>query len=159
MSISGLSIAPELVPHFHFSPRVGRLELFKNFCPMGCFGPRDEPFRENQPVYVNHKGNVEKFKNVHMPEDSHRKSYVRIEHIVKKTFQEADGSRREELYRSVQEKANIDIESERRLRRSLTYDKIVRIERAINQVARESRVPASPISPRILRDERGHRII
>ena len=159
MSISAINVAPELGAHFHFDPHIGKLTLIKNFLPNCCLN-RMRRFNDNDQVYVNHNGQLERFKRkVNMPEDSHVKSYHRIEVIVKESFSGLNGDYKEQIFQRIQEKAEINLDTERRLRRTLTYNKIRRIERAVNQVSKEHQAPVSPISPRLLRDERGRRIV
>lgn len=159
MTVSGIGINPEISvaptlhpevsPNFTFNFQGSKIDIFRNlFHHATCGivnGAKKQSRNDNENIYLNHKGFIEPFKNVNMPEHSHLRSYCRVEYIVKETFKNIDGSQREQIYKRVQERANIDFDEEKRHRRALTVEKIKRIEKSLNEVAQELQVPLSPL--------------
>ena len=152
MAVSAISVAPELSlahlePHIHMKFKFEKLDFLKTiFSKISCgfFSATKAP-AENEPVYLNGNGLLERFQCKGDPLESHVRSICRIEYFVKETFKNADGSSREKVYKKIQEKANMNFDEAKAMKKSLTLGNVRDIEKAIESVAKDEKMQLSPV--------------
>jgi len=152
MAVSAISVSPELSlahvePHIHMRFKFEKLDFLKQiFSKLSCgfFSASRHPAND-QPVYMNKNGLLERFHCKGDPIESHVKSINRIEYFVKETFKNADGSSREKVYKKVQEKANMNFDEAKNMKKCFTLGEIRALENAIESVAKEEAMSMSPV--------------
>ena len=152
MAVSAISVAPELSlthvePHIHMKFKFEKLDFLKTiFSKLTCgvFCKSRQPAND-QPVFMNSNGMLERYQCKGDPIENHIKSISRIEYFVKETFKNSDGSSQEKIYKKVQEKANLNFDEAKNLKKSLTLGKIRDLEKAIESVAKEEKMEMSPV--------------
>ena len=152
MAVSAISVSPELSiahvePYIHMRFKFEKLDFLKTIfsnLTCGVFCSHKQPAND-QPVFMNNNGMLERYSCKGDPIENHIKSLSRIEYFVKETFKNADGSSQEKVYKKVQEKANLNFDEARNLKQSLTLGKIRDLEKAIEDVAKEEKMDMSPV--------------